>query len=166
MREGIASALDARGLIEGAAVLDLFAGTGALAFEALSRGASSAVMVEKDASLVRALAKSARELGVSAEAAALALDLERPPRIWLPRLPDRRFDLVFLDPPYARMAVVGAVLAALAKSGKLSPDAAVVIEHARQQPPTLPDGFGEIATYRYGDTAVLLSTAPSDGERP
>ena len=163
VREGIASALEARGRFEGAVVLDLFAGTGALGFEALSRGAARAVLVEKDAALARAIEKGARELGVGAEVSVLALDLERPPRTWMARLPDVRFDLVFLDPPYARIDVVTTLLAALSESGKLSPDAAIVVEHARRGPPTLPDAFSEIATYRYGDTAVLLRTLK---ERP
>lgn len=159
VREGIASALEARGWIEGAVVLDLFAGTGALSFEALSRGAARSVMVEKDAALARTIEKGARELGVGDAVSVVALDLERAPRTWMARLPDAVFDLVFLDPPYARIAVVTTLLAALRESGKLSPSAAVVVEHARRAPPTLPDTFSEIATYRYGDTAVLLCTA-------
>jgi 16S rRNA (guanine966-N2)-methyltransferase len=164
VREGIASALEARGWIEGARVLDLFAGTGALSFEALSRGASHAVMVDKDAPLTRTIEKGARELGVDRQVRVLAFDLEREPRAFIARLPDDAlFDLVFLDPPYARVEVVTPLLAALSESGKLLPGAAIVVEHARRAPPTLPDGFSAIATYRYGDTAVILSAAP--GER-
>lgn len=158
VREGLASALDARGLFEEAAVLDLFAGTGALSFEALSRGASSAVLVEKDPTNAQALTKSAHELGLDEQVSVLALDLERPARTWMRRLPERAFDLVFIDPPYARIALVNVLLAALSRSDKLSPNAAIAIEHARRDPPSLPDGFSEIATYRYGDTAVLLCT--------
>ncbi|HEY8431321.1 MAG TPA: 16S rRNA (guanine(966)-N(2))-methyltransferase RsmD [Sandaracinaceae bacterium] len=161
VREAIASALEARGWIEGAVVLDLFAGTGALGLEALSRGAARAVFVDRDPARARAIEKAARELGIGDDVRALALDLEKPPRAWLGRLPgDEVFDLVFVDPPYAMIAAVTKVLAALAKSGKLRPGAAVVVEHARRHPPELPPGFAEIARYRYGDTAVLLSTAP------
>ena len=164
VREGVASALEARGWIEGARVLDLFAGTGALSFEALSRGAAHAVMIDRDAALIRAIDKGARELGLEREVRALAFDLEREPRTFIARLPeDARFDLVFFDPPYARIAVVTPLLAALLESGKLTPGAAIVVEHARRAPPTLPDDFAPVATYRYGDTAVLLSEAP--GER-
>lgn len=161
VREGIASALDARGLIEGAVVLDLFAGTGALGFEAISRGAARAVFVDRDRAVVGAIEKGARELGVAELVRALALDLEKPPRSWIGRLPDERFDLVFLDPPYASIEVVTAVLAAAGESGKLQPGAAIVIEHARRRPPVLPPGFVEVASYRYGDTAVVLATAPA-----
>lgn len=160
VREAIASALEARGLIDGSLVLDLFAGTGALAFEALSRGAARAVLIDRDPKLVRAIRESARALGLDEVVSALALDLEREVSSWLSRLPDERFDLVFLDPPYARIAVVTSVLAALWESGKLSPGAALVIEHARREPPALPSGFCEAASYRYGDTAVILATAP------
>jgi 16S rRNA (guanine966-N2)-methyltransferase len=165
VREGVASALEARGMIEGAVVLDLCAGTGALSFEALSRGAARAVLVEKDAAVARTIEKSARELGLASEVRVLALDLERDVRAWMPRLPhDATFDLVFLDPPYARIAVVTTVLAGLRDCGKLSPGAAIVVEHARREPPTLPEGFASIASYRYGDTSVLLGTAPMDRE--
>src|SRR5690606_24750765 len=120
VREGIASALEARGWIEGAQVLDLFAGTGALSFEALSRGAAHAVLVDSDAGRIRAIEKAARELGLSREIRALPFDLEREPRAFLARLPHgERYDLVFLDPPYERIAAVGPLLAALSESGKL-----------------------------------------------
>ncbi len=81
--------------LDGLAALDLFAGSGALGFEALSRGASRVVMVERDAAIAAALRASARELGargaqvVHGEAIA-----------YLAR-PGERFDLVFVDPPYA-----------------------------------------------------------------
>ncbi len=162
VREGIASALEARGWIEDAVLLDLFAGTGALGFEALSRGAARAVFVDRDPALARAIEKAARELGVEAQVRALALDLEKPARAWLPRLPEERFDLVFLDPPYAAIGIVREVLAAAWESGKLRPGAAIVVEHARRQPPALPPGFSEVASYRYGDTGVVLGTAPGE----
>lgn len=167
VREGIASALDARDRIRDAIVLDLFAGTGALAFEAISRGAARAVLVDRDAKLLRAIREGAHDLGVTDAITTLALDLESPPSSWIRRLPDERFDLVFLDPPYANIALVTGALAGLAECGKLSPNAAVIVEHARRAPPVLPAGFSELATYRYGDTAVVLASAPDEenGER-
>jgi 16S rRNA (guanine966-N2)-methyltransferase len=166
VREAVASALDARDRIEGAVVLDLFAGTGALAFEALSRGAASAVMVDRDGAMVRAMRESARHLGLAREVQVVSLDLERPPESWLPRLPDGPFDLVFLDPPYARVALAADALAALWSAGRLRPEATAVVEHDRRRPSTLPPDFGEIATYRYGDTAVILCAAPSSPDDP
>lgn len=83
-------------VIAGARCLDAFAGTGALGFEAASRGASSVLMLERDPALARNLAAEAARLrapGVEVECTdALA---------WLARAPERRFDLVFLDPPFA-----------------------------------------------------------------
>lgn len=92
-------------LLPGAACLDLYAGSGALAFEALSRGAASAVLVEQDPALVAALEDCASELG--AEARIVAADARR----FLARPAREAFDIVFLDPPYAEP--VAALLGAL-----------------------------------------------------
>ncbi|MBX3269631.1 MAG: RsmD family RNA methyltransferase [Sandaracinaceae bacterium] len=163
VREAIGSALDARGWIAGARVLDLYAGTGAMAFEALSRGALDAVLVESARRVARAIEESAVELGLAARARVVVADLDAPPAPWAARL-EARASLVFVDPPYAKVARVAPLLAALAAAGALAPDAIVVIEHARRHPPDLPLGFDEVSRYRYGDTAVLLAcfTAPSD----
>ena len=163
-REGIASALEARGWIDGAVVLDLWAGTGALAFEALSRGAARATLVEGDRRVARAIERSARELGLSERAAVIVADLDRPPDRWIASLAEPA-DLVFCDPPYAQVARISPVLSALVEAGKLRPGAAVVVEHAKKAPPALPLGFGAVAAYRYGDTAVLLGSAPREERR-
>jgi len=78
-REALASALESRGAFKGARVIDLFAGTGAFSFEALSRGASEAVAVDLDPRAIRQLTQSAKELGLGAEAA----------EVILPRIRDR-----------------------------------------------------------------------------
>jgi len=98
-REAMFSALDARGALEDAAVLDLYAGTGALAIEALSRGAASAVVVEWDRSALTAIRANVQVLAPDTELDVVARDVGRflaggPP-------PDTAFDLVFVDPPYA-----------------------------------------------------------------
>lgn len=85
-------------VIEGARCLDLFAGTGALGLEALSRGASEAWFVERDPALAGALGARARELGVNDDNARV---LEMPVERFLGSVPATRFDIVFLDPPYA-----------------------------------------------------------------
>ncbi|RZO54705.1 MAG: 16S rRNA (guanine(966)-N(2))-methyltransferase RsmD [Sandaracinaceae bacterium] len=161
-REAIASALDARGWLEDAIVLDLFAGTGALAFEALSRGAARAFLVEKSRVVAKAIEKSARELGLSDRATVIQADLlaGRGQSRWLASIEPA--SLVFFDPPYAEIAAVEALLSTLAAEDKLRPGAAVVIEHARRAPPTLPPGFGEVRSYRYGDTAVLVAAWESE----
>jgi 16S rRNA (guanine966-N2)-methyltransferase len=154
VREALASALDARDAIEGATVLDLFAGTGALAFEALSRGAARAVLVDRDRAVLAALRDSARRLGLTDRVTVLSLDLSRrltPGRIRGP------FDLVFVDPPYAKMAWVGPRLSEL--RGELADGAWVVIEHAKRHPPTeLPAFLSDGTTKSYGDTCIRMTT--------
>jgi len=155
VREAIASALDARGRLEGR-VLDLYAGTGAMAFEMLSRGATEAVLVEKSRAVARAIDKSARELGLNDRVRVVIADLSSGGGAWLEAMRDP-VDLVLADPPYAQIAQVPRLLERLA-DGHLAPDATIVVEHASKgeaiEPPI---GFAEISRYRYGDTAVLLA---------
>src|ERR1700704_4875310 len=97
-REAMFSALDARGALDGANVLDLYAGTGALAIEALSRGAAAAVLVEWDRSALEAIRSNVQVLREDVRVAVVARDVARfmaggPP-------PEAPFDLVFVDPPY------------------------------------------------------------------
>ena len=135
---------------------------GALAFEALSRGAARAFLVEKSRVVARAIEKSARELGLSDRATVIQADLlaGRGQSRWLASIEPA--SLVFFDPPYAEIAAVEALLSTLAAEDKLRPGAAVVIEHARRAPPTLPPSFGEVRSYRYGDTAVLVAAWESE----
>lgn len=155
MREAVASALDARGRIEGR-VLDLYAGTGAMAFEMLSRGATEAVLIEMRPSVARAIDKSARELGLSDRVRVVVADLSGRGTAWTDSLRDP-VDLVLADPPYAQIDQVPRLLEVLAR-GHLAPDATIVIEHASKgEPVEAPVGFDEISRYRYGDTAVLLA---------
>lgn len=154
VREGLFSALEARGAIEGARVLDAYAGTAALAFEALSRGAASALSVERDARNIKAISSDARSLGLSARHRALALDLDRA----LDRLGTESFDLVFCDPPWADLTRAVEVLKRLVAS-RLAPSGLVVLVHAaRDRHPDI-GGLAIDADYRYGDTAAVLYTA-------
>lgn len=159
VREAIASALISRGLIDGARVLDLYAGTGALSFEALSRGARFADLVDSSKAAVTGIRAAAKALGLSEQVTVHRVDLTKPER-W-ERLSEPA-DLVFLDPPYADVAQVEGVLRSLYEAGKLSEGAAIVIEHARDARFTLPAGFEELTRYRYGDTGVLLAEAPTE----
>lgn len=164
VREAIASALHARDAIEGAVVLDLFAGTGALAFEALSRGAARAVLVERDRKVAQAIERSAAELGLEARVQVVVADLEAPPTRWIASL-GAGFDLVFCDPPYARLDRALEVLAALREAGALADYATIVLEHGHRDAPVAPPGFEALRSYRYGDTAVLLLGAASKEPR-
>jgi 16S rRNA (guanine966-N2)-methyltransferase len=158
VREALASALESREAIRGARVLDLFAGSGALAFEALSRGATHAVLVESDRKVQRGLKQSAEALGLS-ERVTLRRDDLFGPRAAAAIARLGPFDLVFADPPYARLAELSPLFEGLASA--LSAGALFVVERASQDP-LPPHPFHVTASYRYGDTAVdLLSPQPS-----
>jgi len=160
VREAIASALEARGRIEGR-VLDLYAGTGAMAFEMLSRGATEAVLVEKRRGVARAIEKSARELGLSDRVRVVVADLSGRDAEWTRAL-RAPLELVLADPPYAQIGEVPRLLEVLGR-GHLTDDATVVVEHASKGDPIEPPaGFAEISRYRYGDTAVLLARYAPD----
>lgn len=157
VREAIGSALASRGRLEGARVLDLFAGTGALAFEALSRGAREAVLVERDRGAERAIRESAKALGLDERVLVRKLDLAGRPEALVAALgPVAPFDLVFADPPYDAIDLVPPLLVALDEAGLLAADAVAVVEHATRHPPRVPPKLAILADYRYGDTAVAL----------
>ena len=144
---------------EGLTVLDLFAGTGALALEALSRGAAKAVLVDSGREALALCAQNAKALGFEAQVEVLASTFERA----LPRLKGRRFELVFADPPYALQAG-RAVLEGLLAHELLAPGATVVVEHARQE--VLAERVGALERVderTYGDTHVSIFrlTGPS-----
>jgi 16S rRNA (guanine966-N2)-methyltransferase len=141
--------------IEGARVLDLFAGSGALGMEALSRGAAHVTFIEKDrraAMAIEALAREWRETALSVESVD-ALD-------WLERQSSAAaFDLVFVDPPYDAN-LQGPALEIMAKRGLLRPDARVYLEHrAREALPELPPGWKTVRDGRAGEVGYhLLAT--------
>ena len=119
--------------IAGARCLDLFAGTGALGFEALSRGAARSVFVERSTTAARMLRRNAALLEADGAEIVTADSYQRLKAAW-----DESFDIVFLDPPFAdaRMAELCRLLE---QSGVLTPKALVYIEEARDEPPaTLP----------------------------
>ena len=166
-REAVASALMARGAIEDARVLDLYAGTGALAFEALSRGARRASLVERDARVARALSASAESLGLSDEVQVFREDLNRERAFQrLAQGAPGPYELVFADPPYADLPDALQVLGNLAKTALLAEGAVVVLEHASKATPDLPEPFEQLAHYRYGDSAITLFEVSSVGETP
>jgi len=162
VREAVASRLASRGALEGSRVLDLFAGSGALAFEALSRGARSAVLVDRDRRVVAGARRAAADLGLEGQVAVVAHDLLGRPEALAPRLPrglgdDGAFGLVFVDPPYAALGGVPELLACLDDAGLLAEGAAVVVEHAARDPlPAFRENLALDRTARYGDSAVSL----------
>lgn len=136
-----------------ARVLDLFAGSGALGLEALSRGASQVTFVERDraaAAAIRKLADEWREGAVQVDCADAVS--------WLKRaMPETQsFDVVFLDPPYDS-PLLAAAADALAKSGALAPDARVYVERRARDPlPALPDSWKELRAGRAGEVGYHL----------
>jgi 16S rRNA (guanine966-N2)-methyltransferase len=154
VREAVFSALDARDAIVDASVLDLYAGTGALAIEALSRGASRAVLVEHS----RAIAATAR-LNVETSGFAAVARVETRHVVGFLTAPPREapFDLVLCDPPYDLDGdELGGVLARVAARDWLAPDAFVVVERAQRANMVVPDGLRMTWERRFGDTLVVF----------
>jgi 16S rRNA (guanine966-N2)-methyltransferase len=138
--------------VEGARVLDVFAGTGAMGFDALSRGACFALFVEQSAEACAIIRANVQALGVEGGARVLRRDARKPG--FSPQ--GEKFDLVFLDPPYGR-GLVPPALAALREGDWLSRDGFVVIEELAAAKIELPDGFAVITTRRYSDTQIMFS---------
>jgi 16S rRNA (guanine966-N2)-methyltransferase len=136
--------------IDDAGVLDLFAGTGALGFEALSRGAAHATFVEQHRPTAEALRAAAQSLGVADRATVLAMPAER-----AARTVDGRFDLVFADPPYAQ-PYPAATFAALRERGAIDERSLVVYEHSSRLPPPSDPAFLVARTAVYGDVALAF----------
>lgn len=137
--------------LDGMRVLDLFAGTGALGLEALSRGAAEAVLVDNGRAAGRLIGANLAALGAAArlvirDARRLGANAEAP------------FGLVFLDPPYGKGLGAEALRAAEA-GGWLAPGALVVWEE--NAPQSAPGGYALLDTRRYGDTHVSFLAAPA-----
>jgi 16S rRNA (guanine966-N2)-methyltransferase len=136
--------------VAGATVLDLFAGTGALGFEALSRGAAHATFVEQHRPTAEALRSAAQTLGVAERATVLAMPAERAARTL-----EGRFDVVFADPPYA-LAYPAATFAALRERGAIDERSLVVYEHSSRLPAPADPAFELRRTAVYGDVALAF----------
>ena len=150
--------------VEGTVVLDLFAGTGAMAIESLSRGAAGAVLVESSPAALSALRSNLAALEAE-DAVCLPLDYREAVRRLSAK--GRTFDLVFLDPPYGE-GLVGRAAELLSRAGILAPGALVVAERAFRDPlETLPAAWRERADRRYGDTRITLYDIPGPrGQAP
>ena len=166
VREALFSTLQAHfGVFDRLGVLDLYAGSGAIALEAASRGASYVVAVEADRSTARLIERNAEALDSVVETVAqpVARFLAQPARA--------RVDLVFLDPPYPLSdADVAHDLALLVEHGWLADDALVVVERGSRSPePTWPSGIeplpGKRRMKKYGETTLWYAAA-GEGEAP
>jgi 16S rRNA (guanine(966)-N(2))-methyltransferase RsmD len=153
VREGLFSSIGAR--IEGARVLDLYAGTGAVGIEALSRGAERAIFVDRAPSAVAAVRDNLRRTGLEERASVRRSDV----RTFLERLPeDGGFDLVFLDPPYeAGPSELDPVLAALDLKPLLREGFTVVMSRgSRSSNGVIPLHWLVARRLTYGDSVVTL----------
>jgi 16S rRNA (guanine966-N2)-methyltransferase len=139
------------GPLDGARVLDLYAGSGALAIEALSRGATFAVLVERDRRALAAIRDNLAALSLEGQARVLSLSVER---ALSPLSTEDPFDLVLCDPPWATGESALPVLAKLAQSGRLRPDARVVLEHPSREKPEPPEGLVRFDLRSFGDTGL------------
>ena len=152
------------GSLAGARVLDLYAGSGAVGLEALSRGAEHVLLVEHGARATRVIRENIEAIGLPG--AALAAD--RVERV-LARGPEGgRYDVVFADPPYALAdAAVSQVLSLLAGQGWLAPGALVILERAtRSGPVNWPDGFVPDRARRYGEATFWYGLGPKSPKTP
>ena len=154
------------GSLAGARVLDLYAGSGAVGLEALSRGAEHVLLVEHGARAARVIRENIEAIGLPG--AVLAAD--RVERV-LARGPEGgRYDVVFADPPYALAdTAVSQVLSLLTGPGWLAPGALVIVERAtRSGPLNWPDGFVPDRSRRYGEATFwygLASASDREGAR-
>jgi 16S rRNA (guanine966-N2)-methyltransferase len=137
--------------IEGARVLDLFAGTGALGFEALSRGASFVLFVDDGAEARALLRGNVEALGVGGATKVYRRDATR----LGPAAPLAPFSLAFLDPPYGK-GLAERALASAREGGWLAPGALAVVEEAADAGFKAPEGFEELERRRYDDTEFVF----------
>lgn len=150
VREALFSRLDGWDVLRGARVLDLYAGTGGLAFESLSRGAAHALLVELHAPTAKQLRRTALELGLEQRCEIRAGKAETVSG----QLEGREFSLVFLDPPYDITTEALEVLL-LALRPALTAEALVVIERSsRTRPVDWPEGWTDDGTKTYGETVL------------
>lgn len=160
VREALFSVLQARLELEGAAVLDLFAGTGALGCEALSRGAARAVFVDADRGALALVRENLTRVDAAERGRIVRGDAVRA----LERLTGP-FDLVLLDPPYADHRVMP-VLTALAERRRqlLAPGALICAEHGPDEPLAPCGPLEHLTTRAYGDVRVSLWAVEPDPE--
>ena len=163
-REGLfATIASLAGPLAGARVLDLYAGSGAVGLEALSRGAEHALLVEDGARAAHVIRKNIEAIGLPGAVLAAG----RVERVLARGPQGGRYDVVFADPPYALPdAEVTRMLTALAEQGWLAPGALVIVERAtRSGPFRWPDGFVPDRARRYGEATFWYGLVPPTSTR-
>ncbi len=142
---------------EGLAVLDLFAGTGSLALEAISRGAAAALLVDKDREALALCRGNAAALGFAEQVEIWAMPVDRA----VERLAreGRRFDLIFTDPPYV-LEAAETLIARIDAAGLLAPGGRLVFEHGKEE--ASPEQAGSLERYdqrQFGETRISFYRA-------
>jgi 16S rRNA (guanine966-N2)-methyltransferase len=137
--------------VSGARVLDLFAGTGALGIEAISRGAAYALFVDEGVEARALLRDNVETLGLGGVTRIFRRDATR----LGPIHPVEPFSLAFLDPPYGK-GLAEKALASAREGGWLKPEALIVVEESTEAGFKTPDGFAELERRRYDDTELVF----------
>jgi 16S rRNA (guanine(966)-N(2))-methyltransferase RsmD len=148
VKEALFSILGSR--LDDARVLDLYAGSGALGFESLSRGAAHVTFVEKHRATADALRAAARDLGVAEQVLVIAAPAERAAGVLA-----GRYDLVFADPPY-REAYPAAIFETLRARRAIDPATTVVYEHSARGDAPAHSAMTHERTERYGEVALTF----------
>ena len=139
-----------------------------MSFEALSRGAAEAVLVDRDPEALGQIAQSARELGLQACIRTARIDLLGDPTTAVRKLPGavNGFDLVFVDAPYSAIDRIPALLDEIVEAGAVAPGAWIVVEHPTAFDWRWPNGLAPEAEYRYGQTGISLGIRPLEKGTP
>jgi 16S rRNA (guanine966-N2)-methyltransferase len=155
VREALFGVLASAGVVERARVLDLYAGTGALALEALSRGAAHATLVESSLQAIVALRANVAALAVTDRAEVVPADVRKATRRIALAGP---FDLVFADPPWSQVEAGDAprAISDLVHAGALASGAWLVLEHSARTPAPDLEGLARMDMRRYGDAALTF----------
>lgn len=165
VREALFSALDHEGVVDGARVLDLYAGSGALGLEAASRGAQDVTLVDSSRAATRACQSNAHALELEDVEVVTATVAS-----FLAAVAGTPADLVLLDPPYeVGEAELAQVLELLARSQDpwMTPGAVVVVERSVRSPePTWPDALQRYARKTYGETVIWFAEPVRAAEHP
>lgn len=152
--------------VEGKVVLDLFAGTGNLGIEALSRGAKQALFVEKGRQAIRLIQRNLFQCGMKARSEILPKDVNR--AIGILKQRGASFDLILMDPPYEK-GLIQKTLMKLSSHRIYHKDSILVIEHGRREPLAEVEGWNLTRQQRVGDTVISFLTVrqydPKDERR-
>jgi 16S rRNA (guanine(966)-N(2))-methyltransferase RsmD len=148
-----------RPYVTGAVMLDLYAGVGTVGLEALSRGASKVVFVEKEGICVKTIEKNVESLGFAEKAKVLKADVLSGLK-WLEHFSDYKgYDIVFMGPPYRTeenlpLSYSAETLRLLVEGGIAAPKALIVVQHHKKEDVPTPDGLEHVRREKYGDTDV------------